>query len=174
MTNSITSNESDGISYLKDVFQQLILKLEFNLETHSSLSEPWESFFEKAHSRLNNPEYNIQSDIHSLKRMFKRPGGVVVTSCHSIKGEEYETVICYGILKGFIPNWKSIYNDEIDEDIEARRLIYVIISRAKKNLYLISEFGRRTRSGNPYETNFQIENISFDYDILEGGKFGSG
>jgi superfamily I DNA/RNA helicase len=167
LTNSIKSDESEGIEYLKEVFQQLMLKLELELETHSSLSECWKSFFEKAHDRLSNQNYNIQSDIHSLKKMFKRPGGVVVTSCHSIKGEEYECVICYGILKGYIPNWNSIFDDNIDEDVEARRLLYVIISRAKKNLHLISEFGRMTQRGNPYDTNMNIENIYCEYDALE-------
>jgi superfamily I DNA/RNA helicase len=167
LTNSINSDESDGIAYLKDVFQQFGLKLRLNLEIHPSLSEPWKSFFEKAHDRLTDTNYNIQSDIHSLKKMFKRPGGVVVTSCHSIKGEEYETVICYGILKGYIPNWNSIYDENIDEDVEARRLLYVIISRAKTNLHLISEFGRRTRPGNPYDTNMNIENVGFEYDTVD-------
>lgn len=173
LTNSITSDESDGIAYLKDVFQQFMLKLGLNLKTHSSLSEPWKSFFEKAHERLSNPDYNIQSDIHSLKKMFKRPGGVVVTSCHSIKGEEYEAVICYGILKGYIPNWNSIFDDNIDEDVEARRLLYVIISRAKKNLHLISEFGRKTQTGNLYETNMNIEKVNCEYDILDSNLRGS-
>lgn len=167
LTNSIKSDESEGIAYLKDAFQQLMLKLELNLETHSSLFEPWQSFFEKAHDRLSKPDCNIQSDILSLKKMFKRPGGVVVTSCHSIKGEEYEAVICYGILKGYIPNWNSIFDDNIDEDVEARRLLYVIISRAKKNLHLISEFGRKTKTGNPYDTNMNIENVYCEYDTLD-------
>jgi superfamily I DNA/RNA helicase len=167
LTNSIKCSETEGIAYLEDVFRQLMMNLKINFEDHSSLTVPWDSFFEKAHDRLNNPEYNIQSDILSLKKMFKRPGGVVVTSCHSIKGEEYETVICYGILNGYIPNWKSIFNEDIDEDVEARRLLYVIITRAKKNLHLISEFGRKTQSGNPYDTNFNIENIGCEYDLLE-------
>jgi superfamily I DNA/RNA helicase len=167
LANSIKSHETEGIAYLRDAFQQLLGKIEFNLETHSSLFEPWESFFEKAHDRLNDKNIDIPSDILSLKKMFKRPGGVVVTSCHSIKGEEYETVVCYGILKGYIPNWNSIFDDNIDEDIEARRLLYVIISRAKKNLHLISEFGRKTARGNPYDTNMNIENVCIEYDELE-------
>ncbi len=88
--------------------------------------------------------------------MFKRPGGVIVTSCHSIKGEEYETDICSGILKGYIPNWGLIINQpDIDEDIEAQQLLYVIISRARKNPHLVSEYGRRRRQGQRslYETN---------------------
>lgn len=170
LINSIKSTETDGISYLEDVFQQLIIQLKIDLQTHSSISEPWDSFFEKANDRLNNADYNIKSDIISLKKMFKRPGGVVVTSCHSIKGEEYETVICFGILKGYIPNWNLIINNPcINEDFEAQKLLYVIVSRAKKNLHLISEYGRRTRQGNGklYETNSNIENVCFEYDILE-------
>lgn len=170
LINSIKSIENDGIKYLEDVFNQLVVQLGIDLNTHSAISEPWDSFFEKAHDRLNNTDYNINSDIDSLKKMFKRPGGVVVTSCHSIKGEEYETVICFGILKGYIPNWNLIINNPtIDEDLEAQKLLYVIISRAKKNLHLISEYGRRTRQGHGilYETNQNIENVCFEYDALE-------
>jgi DNA helicase II / ATP-dependent DNA helicase PcrA len=168
--NTINSVENDGIAYLEDVFQQLVIGLEIDLQIHSSLSEPWDSFFEKANEQLNNLDYNIKSDIVSLKKMFKRPGGVVVTSCHSIKGEEYETVICSGILKGYIPNWDLIINQpDIDEDVEARKLLYVIVSRAKKNLHLVSEHGRRTRQGQGslYETNCNIEEVCFDYDLIE-------
>ncbi len=166
LTNSIECSETEGIAYLEDVFRQLMTHLKINFEDHSSLIEPWNSFFEKAYDRLKNAEYNIQSDILSLKKMFKRPGGVVVTSCHSIKGEEYETVICFGILKGYIPNWNSIISDHIDDDIEARRLLYVIITRAKKNLHLISEYGRRTQRGNSYCTNQNIECVDCEYDAL--------
>ncbi|RZB31689.1 MAG: DNA helicase II / ATP-dependent DNA helicase PcrA [Desulfobacteraceae bacterium Eth-SRB2] len=167
LANSIKCSETEGIPYLEDVFRQFMMNLKINLEDYSSLNEPWDSFFEKANDRLNNPEYNIHSDIFSLKKMFKRPGGVVVTSCHSIKGEEYETVICFGILKGYIPNWNSILNDDIDEDIEARRLLYVIITRAKKNFHLISEFGRRTQRGHPYCTSQNIECVDCEYDVLD-------
>ena len=167
LTNSIKSVETDGIPYLEDVFRQLMVYLKIKIDDHSSLTEPWNSFFEKANDRLNNPEYNIQSDILSLKKMFKRPGGVVVTSCHSIKGEEYETVICYGILKGYIPNWNSVFDSNIDEDVEARRLLYVIFTRAKKNLHLISEYGRKTQRGSSYCTNQNIECIDCEYDALD-------
>lgn len=170
LINSIESTEKDGIAYLEDVFTQLMNHIEINLFSHSGLSEPWDSFFEKAYDRLNNNDYKIKSDIGSLKKMFKRPGGVVVTSCHSIKGEEYETVICLGLLKGYIPNWNLIINNPgVDEDFEAQKLLYVIISRAKKNIHLISEYGRRTRQGNGclYETNCNIENVCFEYDVLE-------
>jgi len=167
LTNSLRSTDEEGIAYLEDVFKQLIKVLNINLDHYPSLLEAWDGFFERARDRLNDPTLNIQSDIGSLKKMFKRPGGVVVTSCHSIKGEEYDTVICYGLLKGYIPHWHSIYDRTIDDDIEARRLMYVIITRAKRNLHMISEFGRTTRTGAPYDTNINVENLICDYDVLE-------
>ena len=167
LANSLRSTEEEGIAYLEDVFEQLIEFLSINLDNYPSLLEAWDGFFERARDRLNDPNLNIQSDIGSLKKMFKRPGGVVVTSCHSIKGEEYETVICYGLLKGYIPHWSSIYDRTIDADIEAQRLVYVIITRAKKNLHMISEFGRTTRTRTPLDTNINVENLICDYDVLE-------
>ncbi|MBU2516290.1 MAG: ATP-dependent helicase [Proteobacteria bacterium] len=166
LTNTIKSAETDGIAYLEDVFHQLMMKIKIIIDDYSSLMEPWDSFFAKAYDRLKDPEYNIPSDIISLKKMFKRPGGVVVTTCHSIKGEEYETVICYGILEGYIPNWQLIYDSNVDENIEARRLLYVISSRAKKNLHLISELGRMTQRGHSYCTNQNIDCVTCEYDEL--------
>jgi hypothetical protein len=167
LTNSLRSGEVEGIAYLEDVFTQLIDILNINLDNYPSLLEAWDSFFERARDRLDDPALSIQGDIVALKKMFKRPGGVVVTSCHSIKGEEYETVICYGLLKGYIPHWRSIYDKFIDDDIEAQRLVYVVITRAKRNLHMISEFGRTTRAKTPLDTNINVKNLVCDYDILE-------
>jgi DNA helicase-2/ATP-dependent DNA helicase PcrA len=35
--------------------------------------------------------------------MFKHEEGVVVNTCHGIKGEEFDTVIAFGLLHGKIP-----------------------------------------------------------------------
>jgi superfamily I DNA/RNA helicase len=168
LTNSIVSTKNEGIPYLQDAFSKLTNKLGISIEDHPSLSEPMNNFFDQAYERLGDANLNIKSDVVSMKKMFKRPGGVVVTSCHGIKGDEYETVICFGLLKGYIPNWRQIINEpDVDEDIEAQKLLYVIVSRAKKNIHLISEYGRRTRRGDPYETNSNVANINFNYDNLE-------
>src|SRR5260370_19237939 len=36
----------------------------------------------------------------SFGRLFSHPAGVVVSTCHEVKGEEYDTVIAFGLLRG--------------------------------------------------------------------------
>ncbi|MCX2201518.1 hypothetical protein LDO48_16615 [Pantoea agglomerans] len=56
-----------------------------------------------------------------------------ITTCHSTKGDEYEVVICTGLLNGKIPHWDDIIDcSRKHSDYTARRLLYVISSRAKK------------------------------------------
>ena len=59
----------------------------------------------------------------------------------------YQTVIAFGLLRGYIPNWEVIISGDpgIAND-RASKLLYVICSRAKVSLHLIAESGRLTRS----------------------------
>ncbi|MER2472035.1 ATP-dependent helicase [Photorhabdus laumondii] len=94
------------------------------------------------------------SDLHSFSN-FK--DGVKITTCHSTKGDEYDVVICTGLLNGKVPNWNDIIDcTKEHQNYVARRLLYVISSRAKKHLYMISERGNKTKSGIPYTITPQL------------------
>jgi superfamily I DNA/RNA helicase len=102
-------------------------------------------------------KYNMNYRASDLHRFFSASNGVKITTCHSTKGDEYEVVICTGLLKGKVPHW----NDIIDcgythQNYIARRLLYVIASRAKKHLYMISEKGHKTGSGIDYKATEQL------------------
>lgn len=47
--------------------------------------------------RLANPEFDYAKDIASFRRLFSHTSGVVVNTCHGIKGEEFHTVIAFGL-----------------------------------------------------------------------------
>ena len=168
LVNSITSNEEQGIDFLKEVFHKFISDIGIKLESNEYLKSHWDSFFESAQKILDSDDYDgIPSDIGAFKRMFKRRTGVVVNTCHGVKGEEYEVVISYGALKGMIPNWDVIINGtQTEADENAKKLLYVIASRAKRYLHFIAERGRRTRRRNPYATTNQIASIPYEYDEL--------
>lgn len=168
LINSITSDEEHGIDYLKEVFKKLITAIGVKLESNEYLKSHWDSFFESAQKILDSDDYDgIPSDIRTFKRMFKRRTGVVVNTCHGVKGEEYEVVISYGALNGMIPNWDVIINGtQAEADDSAKKLLYVIASRAKRYLHFIAERGRRTQSRNPYVTTNQITGIPYKYDEL--------
>jgi len=156
--NSIVSKEQDGLKYLNDCFQQLLEILEIDISIFEHLKIQWESFFEGAKKRLENPVFDLAKDIDSFKRMFKHEEGVVVNTCHGIKGEEFDTVIAFGLLHGKLPNW----NERAENATE--KLLYVICSRAKSELHLISERGRTTNSGRAYVPTRQLKSIVYQYD----------
>lgn len=159
--NAISSTENDGLDYLRDCFEQSLTQLGIEIDQFPQLKFHRDYFFEGAQKRLDREEFDYARDIANFKRLFMHKSGVVVNTCHGIKGEEFHTVIAFGLLNGYIPNW-----NEYDKVTSARKLLYVICSRAKKELYLISENGRTTRSGNPYYTTPLLNGLTYSYDAV--------
>lgn len=163
ITNSISSVETSGLAFLEDVFSQLEQKIGFITPNVPQLNELKEVFFEKTNDKIKNSDFPVPEDTLSFRKLFNHPSGVVVNTCHGVKGEEYETVIALGLLTGFVPHWQVLFNREKSEDWKLRQqanLLYVICSRAKRNLFLISESGRKTNSGNLYQTSEMLDKIS--------------
>jgi superfamily I DNA/RNA helicase len=156
--NSIYSEESDGLKYLTDCFLQFFEKLEIEIALNEHLQLQWDTFFDGAEKRLENPDFDLAKDIESFRKMFKHEEGVVVNTCHGIKGEEFDTVIAFGLLHGKLPNW----NERTEK--AAEKLLYVICSRAKRELHMISETGRVTGSRKPYNPTTQLNSVDYDYD----------
>lgn len=59
---------------------------------------------------------------------------VTMMTAHSSKGLEFDTVFIIGLQEGIFPHRKAITEELIEEE---RRLLYVAMTRAKKNLYVI-------------------------------------
>ena len=51
----------------------------------------------------------------------------------------------------------------------AKKLLYVVASRARKNLHLISERGRVKNIGGEYEATKVLAARKFDYDNVKSG-----
>tara|TARA_R110001592_G_scaffold362974_1_gene679101 strand:- start:2553 stop:4298 length:1746 start_codon:yes stop_codon:yes gene_type:complete len=102
-------------------------------------------------------KYSMVYRASDLKSFFVSSHGVKITTSHSTKGDEYEVVICTGLLEGKVPNWNDVIGCNIEhQNYVARRLLYVIASRAKKHLYMISERGHKTKGGYSYKTTRQL------------------
>ncbi len=163
--NSILSEEEDGLEYLIAVFNVFLTGLDLDLNSGDALRKAYELFFEKANSRLDEIGDNALRDIQSFQKLFRHPSGVVISTCHGVKGEEYDTVIAFGLLAGYIPNWQVIIkNSQSFANDQASKLLYVISSRAKRHLHLIAESGRFTKTQNEYQTTPLLAAIDFDYD----------
>ena len=152
----------DGIdSYIK-VVQKVMFSMHIQIEKEALLADAYMQFLEKARDRIQR--YKLSSTCEDVYKCFEEKKGVVVNTVHGVKGEEYETVIAFGMLNGYLPNWNDIIASDNRRQITANKLLYVLCSRAKENLYLISETGRKTKRGFPYSTTDEITKVIWDYD----------
>lgn len=76
-------------------------------------------------------EVALYTDIDNLD---ENSDYVVMMTMHSAKGLEFPNVYIVGMEEGIFPSARSMEND--DDLEEERRLAYVAITRAKKNLYI--------------------------------------
>ncbi|MDE6520177.1 MAG: UvrD-helicase domain-containing protein [Ruminococcus sp.] len=81
---------------------------------------------------------------------------VTLMTVHSAKGLEFDNVFLIGFEDNIFPGSRSFYND--DDMEEERRLAYVAITRAKKQLYITSA-GRRMLFGQT-QSNMKSKFIS--------------
>lgn len=164
LINSISSDETEGIDYLNDCFDQFLEAVNINEKNYSQLVINRDFFFDSVKNRLEDPTFQVPSDIESFMSFYREMTGVVINTCVGVKGEEFETVIAYGLLNGYVPHWNDIFNG--DPVSASKKLLYVICSRAKTNLHLISEKGRQTKSKRPLDITPELKSINFTFDKI--------
>lgn len=76
----------------------------------------------------------VQNDFLSDSSLSDEPDAITMMSLHAAKGLEFEAVFMVGLEEGLVPHSRSLLDKEQME--EERRLCYVGITRAKKELYL--------------------------------------
>ena len=74
--------------------------------------------------------YNLKE---SYQRRQKYQDAVVLTTMHGSKGLEYDTVFIVDANEGITPHKKATTDTDIEEE---RRMFYVAMTRAKKNLHI--------------------------------------
>lgn len=160
--NSTQINQKDGISAIKIAVGNLWYVLKIDMKTYPSLKSTYQDFFDKIDNRIK--QFNLSFDYTSIEKCFKKRNGIVINTIHGVKGEEYTTMIGFSLLHGVIPNWK-IAREFVCHD-ETCKLLYVMCSRAKKNLYLFSESGWFTRGCNPkpYIATKELQMCDFKYN----------
>lgn len=163
LCNSIQITEDKGLKYLEAFFNKILKELSIDLKLFPMLLEHYKSFFESSYKRIEKLKSDYKLDyidsVESFRKVFKEKEGITVSTIHGVKGEEYDVVIGFGLLEGYIPHFA-----EKDKLNGAKRLLYVLSSRAKKNLHLISETGRMDFFGNEYEPTNVLYNYLYEYD----------
>ena len=79
---------------------------------------------------------DLTLDNTKLTHIDPENGQVVISTIHSIKGLEYDTVIILDCVDEIFPS-TTMYDAGTKEDNEELRCFYVAITRAKENLYLL-------------------------------------
>lgn len=98
------------------------------------------AFFDSSKSRIERLKKDgaeFLDETECFKKVFKPKDGISVLSIHGAKGMEFDTVIAFALLNDYVPH----FNDK-NGDANAKKMLYVLCSRAKKNLHLISETHR--------------------------------
>lgn len=160
--NISTFNTEDCVEAIKNAVGNVFSTLEIDMDIY--LKKIYDSFIQKIEYRITY--YQLSRDYSSVEKSFKEKQGIVISTIHGVKGEEYETVIAFSLLKGKLPHWDYFIKDElkIKKTVESNKLLYVLASRAKKNLFLYSENGHLTQSGNPYIATEELSTYAFRYD----------
>ena len=133
-----------GIGYdefLKEYAQYRKIKVE---ELYDLLREIQESA--KGHKTFQEWFDSMDAYKEKLKEQsekVRRQEGIVVSTLHSAKGLEFERVYILDVNEGCMPYQKAVLDPEIEEE---RRMFYVGMTRAKKELHLYAveeRFGKK-------------------------------
>lgn len=157
-----TYKGDDGIELFQFVTEQIFSAFNISESLYPAIYKQYNLFIEETNYRIVGNSLSKNLDV--FYRMFKQNKGITITTAHKVKGEEYDTVIAINLLKGKIPHWDEIINNPDKGSASAKKLLYVICSRAKNSLYLFSERGYVTGTGKPYAPTELLENIVFTYD----------
>ena len=152
-------SNADGIEIYNKVVGKVMSSLKVNLLNEEALNSCYIKFLEKTQERVTNN--SLSTVCGDLTKCLEEKHGIVISTIHGVKGEEYNTVIAFGLLNGLIPHWNDIYDG--DREKTTFKLLYVLGSRAKENLYLISESGRKTKKGASYIPTDEIVSVAWEY-----------
>ncbi len=101
--------------------------------------------------------------------------GVTLMTMHTTKGLEFDRVFVVGLEEGIIPGEKSVEASDIEEE---RRLFYVAVTRARKELYLSwsrvrSKWGGMSEKTLPSRFLKEIPNSLLANPVVQNSTFGT-
>jgi superfamily I DNA/RNA helicase len=163
-SNTISLSETDGLTYLRSFFHRLFEAIGIDRASSPMLVEHHDAFFDSSQKRIDRLVKDGSAaiaDLAMFRKVFAARSGITVSTIHGVKGAEYDAVIAYGLLEGMVPH----FSDPNHADA-AHKLLYVICSRARKNLHLISETGRSRYNRPDYEPTDILLQCQFDYDVV--------
>lgn len=161
--NAIEIAEENGLTYLRSFFDTLFERIGIYFHEFSQLEEHYKAFFESSESRIARLESEGVDEIANVrffKKVFQNRTGITVSTIHGVKGAEFDVVIAYALLEDMVPHFSDSNGIE-----SAQKMLYVVGSRARKNLHLFSESGRK-KGYSYYEPTRVLAACNFDYDEI--------
>jgi len=149
-----TNSDSNGTEYLKQEMEFILYT--FLGITSEVIEKDLNIFITEIIERVNTQRFKLTNTIDSFTSMFSRKKGIVISTCHGVKGEEYDVVICLNVNEGKIPHFSSVNNRD-----EAKKLLFVMFSRARKEVHVFSKSDDRNGPTNeigPYLPDTKMYN----------------
>ena len=94
----------------------------------------------------------LREELEEQAKSYKVAEGVNLSTLHSSKGLEYDTVFLVDVNENVMPNKKAVLDADLEEE---RRMFYVGMTRAKNRLYLLWSHQIRNKDMDP--SRFLIE-----------------
>ena len=120
--------------YSEDKSLESEIRME-NLEEFKSITKGYEEEYGVISLTDFLNEVAIVSDVSEHQESANR---VSLMTIHSVKGLEFDNVFIVGMEEGLFPHYNSINEGTLAAIEEERRLCYVAITRAKKNLWMLN------------------------------------
>ena len=120
--------------YSEDKSLESEIRME-NLEEFKSITKGYEEEYGVISLTDFLNEVAIVSDVSEHQESANR---VSLMTIHSVKGLEFDNVFIVGMEDGLFPHYNSINEGTLAAIEEERRLCYVAITRAKKNLWMLN------------------------------------
>ena len=161
-SNSISPESTVGLDYLDGYFDELFVRMKVGWDEVPTLVDQRTGFANSSRARIEKlykDGAEAMSDVESFRRVFKPKSGITVSTIHGVKGAEFDTVIGFALLEGMVPH----FSDQ-NPLSSANKLLYVVGSRARRNLHLISERGRMGFGSMEYRSTNALRQCQFEYD----------
>lgn len=120
-------------SYLKEYAEYRHLAVEDMLSVLDELQEMAKQYKTFAEWFEGIEDYRVEFEQHMKENSGKNQNGITVTTMHSAKGLEFDTVFLLEANEELTPYKKAVKEEEIEEE---RRMFYVAMTRAKNHLHI--------------------------------------
>lgn len=101
--------------------------------------------------------------VNQAKQNHKIENAVELCTMHSAKGLEYDIVYIADAIEGVTPHNKAVLEEDLEEE---RRLFYVAVTRARKELHI---FWVKERFNKPVDISRFVKEIMISYEEITEG-----